>query len=249
MHRRVLIALLGLIILGFFIATLANLDSVSRVFAADPSTLWGWGENGAGQLGDGTYTSKNTPTQEVTGATNWSAIAAGTAYTVALKSDNTLWASGGNYYGVLGDGTNISRNTLTQIGSATNWSAIVAGDHHAVALKSDGTLWTWGYNYYGQLATGTQSGNPTQTNYSAAADKNTPTQETTGATNWTAIAAGEYHTVALKSDGTLWAWGNNNNGRLGDGTGTLRTTPTQEVTGATNWSAIVAGDHHTVIRY
>ena len=108
------------------------------------------------------------------------------------------------------------------------------GKDHTVTLKSDKTLWVWGYNEFGQLGDGSTT------------DKNTPIQESTTATTWSSIAAGYYHTVALKSDGTLWAWGSNGKGSLGDGSNVDKTTPTQESTVGTNWSAIVAGTAHTV---
>ena len=92
-RRQIPVALLGLIVVGFFIATLANRDSSSLVFAAntpEPSALWAWGGNGSGQLGDGTTANKTTPTQEYTRSTDWSAIAAEANHTVALRSDGTL---------------------------------------------------------------------------------------------------------------------------------------------------------------
>ena len=171
-------------------------------------TLWSWGDNISGQLGDGTTIIKTTPKQIGT-ATNWSAISAGGDHTLALKSDGTLWAWGFNYATFF---------TPTQIGTATNWSAISAGGGFAIGLKSDGTLWAWGDNSSGQLGDGTTT------------NKTTPTQIGT-ATNWTAISAGSNHTIALKSDGTLWAWGLNSgfnsSGQLGDGTTTDKITPVQ----------------------
>ncbi len=156
-------------------------------------TLWAWGDNDYGQLGDGTTTDKATPTQ-IGSATNWSAIAAGSRHTVGLKSDGTLWTWGRNPYGQLGDGTTVDKYSPTQVGSATNWSTVAAGRHHTASLTSDGTLWAWGRNDYGQLGDGT------------TASKNTPTQ-IGSATNWSAVAAGGHHTVAIKTDGTLWTWG------------------------------------------
>ena len=158
-------------------------------------------------------------------------------YTVFAESPSatsTLWAWGLNTEGQLGDWTTTNRNTPSQIGSDINWSFISAGDYHTVALKSDGTLWAWGHNGHGQLGDGTIT------------DKTTPTQESTEATNWSAVSAFGYHTVALKSDGTLWAWGHNGYGELGDGTNVNKTIPTQESTGAVNWSTIAAGGFHTV---
>ena len=200
-------------------------------------TLWSWGDNRDGQLGNGTRIDRNTPTQEITGATNWSAITAGHGHTAAIKSDGTLWSWGWNGHAALGDGTRIDRSIPTQeVTSATNWSAISAGFFHTVARKSDGTLWSWGDNRDGQL------GNETRI------DRNTPTQEITGATNWSVLAAGEYHTVACKSDGTLWSWGRNTYGQIGDGTIINRNIPIQEVTGATNWNVLAAGEYHTIAR-
>ncbi|MFH1230934.1 MAG: fibronectin type III domain-containing protein [Planctomycetota bacterium] len=194
-------------------------------------TLWAWGDNGNGQLGDGGTTAyKNTPT--LISSTGWSAVAAGESHTLALKTDGSLWAWGYNGSGQLGDGTQTDRNTPTRIGTDTNWSAIAAGNFHTVALKTGGTLWTWGYNPYGQLGDGTT------------------TNVTTGpklisTTGWSAIAAGEYYTIALKTDGSLYAWGFNSFGSLGDGTTTNVTTGPKLISD-TGWSAIAAGYFHTI---
>jgi alpha-tubulin suppressor-like RCC1 family protein len=96
MHRHSWLVLLGVAVLGFFIAILADHDPSSLIFADNTSTLWTWGYNNDGQLGDGTTTDKNTPTQESTGATDWSNISGGDYYTVGLKSNGTLWAWGLN---------------------------------------------------------------------------------------------------------------------------------------------------------
>jgi len=123
---------------------------------------------------------------------------------------------------------------VVQIGSATTWRAIAAGPTHSVALRSDGTLWVWGNNTHGQLGDGTQTTRPSPFQLSG--------------NNWTAVAAGQWHTLALKSDGTLWAWGLNESGQLGDGTGftTMRRLSPVQVGTATDWSAIAAGDLHSI---
>jgi hypothetical protein len=167
-------------------------------------TLWAWGRNRSGQLGDGTNDDKYTPTQIGTG-NNWAAVAAGSFHTVAVKTDGTLWAWGYNRRGQLGDGTNDDKNTPTQIGTDNDWAAVAVGQNHTLVLKTDGTLWGWGKNEFGQLGDGTND------------KKNTPTQVGTG-NDWDSVAAGNSHTLALKTDGTLWAWGSNEYGRLGDGT-------------------------------
>ena len=193
-------------------------------------TLWAWGTNPAGQLGDGTLSSRLTPIQTGNGAT-WRAIVAGSAHSMALKSDGTLWAWGYNSFGQLGDGTTATRLTPMQIGTRT-WRAIAAGEEHTIAVRSDGTLWAWGRNLYGRLGDGTE------------ADRLTPTQIGTG-TTWQAVAAGARHSIALKSDGTLWAWGNNGNGQLGDGTIFSKDTPMPIASGVP-WAAIAAGRAHTL---
>ncbi|MEW6378500.1 MAG: Ig-like domain-containing protein [bacterium] len=196
-------------------------------------TLWAWGWNEEGQLGDGANTDKNTPVQIGTD-NQWVSIAAGWAHTVALKSDGTLWAWGRNDVGQLGDGTNSDKNIPVQIGTDNQWVSISANSesHHTLALKSDGTLWAWGRNDAGQLGDGTNS------------DKNTPVQIGTD-NQWAAIAAGWGNSLALKSDGTLWAWGRNDVGQLGDGTNIDKNTPVRIGTD-NEWIAIAAGGKHTV---
>ena len=119
------------------------------VVLKNDGTLWAWGDNYLGQLGDGTIIDKNVPTRIGSGTT-WSAVAAGGDHTVALKSDGTLWTWGDNDYGAVGDGTTGNKYIPTQIVSGTAWSTITGGTEHSVALKSDGTLWAWGYNGFGQ---------------------------------------------------------------------------------------------------
>ena len=194
-------------------------------------SLWAWGYNGVGELGDGTNVDRNTPVR-IGSETNWSAISAGEFRTIALKTDGSIWAWGSNYNGELGNGTNSVRNTPAQIGSETNWSAISAGLYHTIALKTDGSLWAWGRNYEGQLGDGTDT------------DRNTPVR-IGSETNWSAISAGYEHTTALKTDGSLWAWGSNTFGQLGDGTDTDRNTPVR-IGSETNWSAISAGEFRTI---
>jgi len=196
------------------------------------ATLWAWGDNYFGELGDGSAINRYSPVQ-VGDARDWVSIAAGGEYhTVALKSDGTLWAWGCNNNGELGDGTTTWRNSPVQVGDAKDWVSIAAGHFHTMGLKSGGTLWAWGDNSFGQLGDGTTT------------QKNSPVQ-VGDARDWVSIAAGRSHTVGLKSDGTIWAWGSNYFGQLGDGTTTQRNSPVQ-VGDDKDWVSIAAGMYHTL---
>ena len=153
--------------------------NIHTIAMKSDGTLWAWGYNGGGQLGDGTTMDRSSPVQVGT-AKNWAQVACGDSHTIALKTDGTLWAWGNNYNGQLGDGTTIQRISPVQVGTATNWAQVACGDYHTIAIKSDGTLWTWGWNIYGQLGDGT-SGTLTQ--------RNSPVQIGTD-TNWAQVACG-----------------------------------------------------------
>ena len=174
-------------------------------------TLWAWGSNSDGQLGDGTRTTRTTPTQiPISGVVS---LIAGANHSLALKSDGTLWAWGDNFYGQLGDGTTTDSRTPKQI--LTDVNAMAAKWSQTLVIKRDGSLWAWGRNNRGQLGDGTTT------------NRSTPTSILTGVV---ALAAGSEHSLALKSDGTLWAWGSNSFGQLVDGSSGVQLSPTQ-VTG------------------
>jgi len=202
-------------------------------------TLWAWGSNQFGRLGNGTPDDRLTPTQIGTGTT-WTAIAAGGSHSIALNSDGTLWAWGNNGNGQLGDGTIVSRSTPTLVTGGAPWTAIAAGAAFTLALRADGTLWAWGHNGLGQLGDGSATGPINQS-------RPVPSQIGTGAA-WRLIAAGANHGMAITADGTLWTWGHNLGGQLGDGTSNnIKASPAQVGT-ATTWNAVAGGVFHTIAR-
>ena len=202
----------------------------------DPEgVLYTWGSDQYGQLSNGSATgSVNTPTL-IDSVTNWNHIAAGSNSLFGLKSNGTLWSCGYNVYGQLGLGDNINRNLLTQIGTATNWTQLVVGWEHAAAIKDDGTLWIWGRAANGRLGLGLGLG---------ASNVTSPTQVGSD-TNWRKISLGYDHTLAIKTDGTLWAWGENGSGQIGNNSTTDVLSPIQIGTD-TNWIDIECGLNHSL---
>jgi len=204
--------------------------NLHTVALKDDGTVWTLGSNRWGQLGDGTTTQRRFAAQ-LQNLSNVIAIAASNMHTVVLKDDGTVWAWGMNFNGQLGDGTTINRYIPTQVPNLTNVIAIATSGGHTVALKDDGTVWSWGSNSWGQLGDGTM-----------AHEHVTPIQ-VQNLTNVIAIEAAGNYTIALRDDGTVWTWGANSHGQLGDGTTTNRRTPVQ-VQNLTNITVISAGINH-----
>ena len=246
-------------------AALANVSAVAAgrngytVALRADGTVWAWGRNIFGQLGDGTNTDRSRPIQvEIFSGVAFSnvvAVSAGGEHTVALRADGTVWTWGNSTAGLFAGG--VDRNStgnnrpvqvrLSSGGAFSNMIAVAAGEYHTVALRADGTVWTWGYNFDGQLGDGT-------TTSSAWPIQVVAPSGTGHLSNVIAVAAGGIgNTVALRADGTVWAWGRNSDGQLGDGTRTNRTRPVQVLAPSSdtgylsNIIAIAAGsNNHTV---
>ena len=172
----------------------------------EDGSLWMWGSNSFGALGNGTYmATRNAPIKIME---NVKAISLGSQYSGAIKEDGSLWMWGNNSYGKLGDGTNKDRNTPVKI--MENVKAISLGDYHSGAINEDGSLWMWGSNSFGELGDGTNK------------DRNTPVKVIENAK---AISLGSQYSGLIKEDGSLWMWGHNGNGELGDGTNENKNTP------------------------
>lgn len=213
----------------------------SLALKADGS-LWAWGDNSYGQLGDGTTTQRNAP---VLIGTGYIAVSAGFTHSLAVKADGSLWAWGQNNMWSLGDGTNTQRNSPVQVGAG--FKAVAAGLNFSVALAEDGGLYAWGTCARGQVPLSNGScGDP----YSLTQYVTRP--EKIGSGSYVAVTAGYHHGLALKADGSLWAWGGNALGALGTGNNTgptlcYNTYPCslQPVQVGTGYQAVVAGDFMT----
>ena len=192
-------------------------------------TLWCWGVNDNGSIGNNTGISRSSPVQTVAFGTNWKSVACGNFIIAAIKTDGTLWTWGYNNNGQLGDNTVTQRSSPVQtVTFGNNWKQVSCG-YHTAAIKTDGTLWVWGRNTYGQL------GNNTTTHISS------PVQTVAFGTNWKQVSASGYTTAAIKTDGTLWCWGINFSGTLGDNTTAYRSSPVQTVAYGTNWKQVSSG--------
>jgi alpha-tubulin suppressor-like RCC1 family protein len=195
-------------------------------------TFWSWGDNGKGQLGDGTITKRSSPVQ-VGSLTNWLNVASGAYYVVATKTDGTLWSWGGNTNGQLGLGNRTSYSSPKQVGALTNWLNITCSQYSTLAVKTDGSLWSWGQNDSGQL------GLNNRTYYSSP-------KQVGSLTTWSNGFASQQNGIKFfKTDGTLWTWGNNSYGELGLGNTTKYSSPKQ-VGSLTTWSAVSGKGFFTI---
>jgi len=239
--------------------------SSHTVAIRDDGTLWAWGFNINGQLGDGTTTDSYVPKQIGTD-TSWKSLAAGTGHTIAIKNDGSLWLWGG----MMGNVT-----TPTRIGTDTNWVQAAGGLETCFAIKADGSLWAWGTNYNNLLglpSSANTNGNLVETPtrigndsdwlfvdaglYYVSAIKKNGTLYTWGTdadtdiirtptkvgqdSDWASVAVGYDHWIGLKTNGTVWAWGNNSDAQFGNGTTTSSKTPVR-INAETDWAQIKVG--------
>ncbi len=196
-----------------------NLTNVKQISAGgtgqavvlkEDGTVWAWGENTQGQLGNGTTVDNPYPIQ-ILGLDSIISISTGVYHTLALRADKTVWVWGYNLAGALGDSTFTGTLVPMKLTSINDVEKVYAGNSNSFALKSDQTVWAWGFNNFGQLGDGTQvdRASPVQTLLSNVAD----------------VAPGQTHTIVLMLDGTVWSFGNNSTGQLGDGTNVNRVMP------------------------
>jgi alpha-tubulin suppressor-like RCC1 family protein len=192
-------------------------------------TQWIWGDSTGGQLGNSLAPGNvGVPTQ-LGALTTWLQFSGGYIFNIGTRTDGTLWATGKNTVGQLGLGDTTQRNVFTQVGGLTTWLKTACGYTASYAIKTDGTMWSWGANTKGELGDGTTT------------NRNSPVQ--IGAlTTWSELPrhAGFTFSCAIKTDGTLWAWGEGGAGQLGQGNTTDYSSPVQ-VGALTTWSKVSCG--------
>lgn len=195
-------------------------------------SLWTWGLNTYWQLGDGTTDERWTPAK-IAGGTRVTSVSTGINHGIALDDEGAIWVWGYGSHGELGDNTWPFQMTPTQLVTSTVFAAADAGANSSYGMTSDGSLFAWGQNTSGQLGIGT-----------SLTETWAPTP-VAGGLHWRSVAAGDYHTLAIRDDGSLWAWGRNNYGQLGDGTTTQRNAPVR-IGNDTDWVAIQGGTWHSL---
>ena len=190
--------------------------------------LWVWGRSVYGKLGTNSgFNNVSTPATTFAGGNTWEQVSMAQFHTAAIKSDGSLWVWGRNQNARLGDNTTVDKLTpVTTFAGGNDWKQVSCGANHTTAIKTDGSLWIWGLGTYGRL------GN------NAVTDRSTPVTTFAGGTNWKQVAGGASHTAAIKTDGTLWTWGQGSSGLLGNNNIDNVSTPVTTFAGGTNWKQV-----------
>lgn len=195
-------------------------------------TLWTWGTDSDGSLGtNSTATVRSSPGTTSGGGTDWVDVVTTFSGAMALKSNGTIWGWGTNGTGEIGDGTTASKSSpVSIVGGFTDWILVIRGNQNTShGLRSNGLLYAWGAN-------GGNFGNGTTVNRSSPVT----VAGSSTTTPWTKVTSNGTSFFALKANGTLWGWGSNSNGDLGDGTFTDRSSPVTTAGGGTNWKDVSA---------
>ena len=196
----------------------------------EDGTLWGWGENSAGQLGNGSKVKSEIPKQIGTD-TDWTMISVGHTFNMAVKADSTLWVWGN---GANSDNYGDPLFAPIRLGIDSNWVKISAGYYNAYGIKSDGSLWSWGGNLTGELGTGDNMFRV----YELPAQIGTDL-------DWKDVYGIHQNAFAVKNDSSLWGWGSNGSGKVGDGSYTNRFSPVHIQSGS-KWISIAGSGSHSM---
>jgi alpha-tubulin suppressor-like RCC1 family protein len=194
-----------------------------------------WGSNACGRLGDNTIVSRSSPVLISGGFNTWCDISAGGGHSLGIRTNSSVWAWGTNDFGQLGDNTTVSKSSpVSVVGGFINWSEISTGICHSIGRRADGTIYSWGCGGNGQLGDGT------------TASRSSPVSVVGGFTDWCQISAGGNHSLAVRTNGTAWAWGVNTCGQLGDNTTVAKSSPISIVGGLAGWCVVSAGACHSL---
>jgi len=202
-------------------------------------TAWAWGSSSDGELGDNTTVSKSSPVS-VVGGFCWCQIAAGNKTSFGIRSNGVLYAWGYNNSGRLGDNTTGNKSSpVSVVGGFTDW-CFVQSCNTTLAVRTNGTAWAWGIGYQGQLGNG-QFGS-----YGSPNNRSSPVSVVGGFTDWCQVSGGDRHSLGLRTNGVLYAWGTNITGQLGNncsgsGYGTSKNSPVVVVGGFTDWCQVATG--------
>lgn len=203
-------------------------------------TAWAWGRNNQGQLGNndsGTGTTQSSPVSVVGDFTDWIQISAGGYHVTGLRANGQAWCWGQGAKGQLGNNSASNRfSPVSVAGGITDWIQVSGGKEHSAGVRASGTLWCWGTNYKGQIAV---SGG-------AYFSRSSPVSVPGGFTDWIQVACGFEHTLAIRANGTLWAWGSNYVGGLGVNDQISRSSPVSVLGGFTDWVQVACGEHHSL---
>ena len=216
-------------------ATVVSIASY-HACAIAAGALYCWGANAEGRLGTGDTKPRLTPARVGTD-TDWLTVATSARATLVLKRNGQLWSFGANDNGQLGVGDFAARPAPTPIGDRTDWTAIATRFDHACALAREGSLWCWGANTEGQLGQDDQ--------YGSSTDRAVPTA-VTSAHDFVFVDTGQGHSCAIRANGTLWCWGRNSEGELGQGpNGAIQLRRPVQVGTAASWQAVQGGQNFT----
>jgi alpha-tubulin suppressor-like RCC1 family protein len=212
-----------------------SVGSVHSAAIKTDGTLWSWGGGNGGKLGTNASTSQSSPVQTISGGTNWRSVSVGSVHSAAIKTDGSLWLWGQGNFGGLGNSLTTNQSSPVQtISGGTNWRSVSVRSFHSAAIKTDGTLWLWGAGYLGHLGT------------NATTNQSSPVQTISGGTNWRSVSAGFDNSAAIKTDGSLWLWGNGADGRLGNNSTNSQSSPVQTISSGTNWRTVTSSNDHSL---
>ena len=198
-------------------------------------TLYAWGAGSTGRLGDNTVVNKSSPVLVAGGISDWISVSAGTSHTLGLRATGQLYAWGLATSGRLGDNSTVAKSSPVLVsGGFVDWISASAAESHNLGLRANGVLYAWGAGTSGRLGDGTTLG------------KSSPVVVSGGFADWISAAVGTNHSLGVRANGTLYAWGANVYGQLGDNTVINKAVPTLVVGGFVNWIDASCGDYHSL---